>query len=271
MGQQASTPDDSTTGTTVAAENVGSPAPIARERQATIGLALAALVIAAWSTLHVLGVFFMPLSLDMLWLIIPFVLVQCSLYVGLFIIAHDCMHGSLVPFKPAVNRAIGQLCLLLYAGFSFDQLNRKHHLHHRNSGTAGDLFFVDHPPYGFWHWYVKFFTEYFSGREFIYIAALTALYVGVFGASIFNILLFWALPALASSLQLFTFGTYLPHRPGPDTFSDRHRTRTNGYPWLTSLLTCFHFGYHHEHHLFPDLPWWRLPEAHERYPSRQEK
>ncbi|MFA9473554.1 MAG: fatty acid desaturase [Filomicrobium sp.] len=32
-----------------------------------------------------------------------------------------------------------------------------------------------------------------------------------------------------------------------------------------SLLTCFHFGYHHEHHLQPDVPWWRLPDAHADY------
>ena len=31
--------------------------------------------------------------------------------------------------------------------------------------------------------------------------------------------------------------------------------------WLASLLTCFHFGMHHEHHLSPNTPWWRLPEA----------
>jgi beta-carotene ketolase (CrtW type) len=26
-----------------------------------------------------------------------------------------------------------------------------------------------------------------------------------------------------------------------------------------SLLTCFHFGYHHEHHDTPWVPWWKLP------------
>jgi beta-carotene ketolase (CrtW type) len=66
-------------------------------------------------------------------------------------------------------------------------------------------------------------------------------------------------PALLSSLQLFYFGTYLPHRPGPDAFTDHHRARSNGYSEWLSLLTCFHFGYHHEHHRAPGEPWWRLP------------
>ena len=26
-----------------------------------------------------------------------------------------------------------------------------------------------------------------------------------------------------------------------------------------SLLSCFHFGYHHEHHRAPWIAWWRLP------------
>ncbi|HYD98464.1 MAG TPA: fatty acid desaturase, partial [Alphaproteobacteria bacterium] len=33
---------------------------------------------------------------------------------------------------------------------------------------------------------------------------------------------------------------------------------------LVSLLTCYHFGHHHEHHLRPDVPWWRLPSLRPR-------
>ena len=68
-----------------------------------------------------------------------------------------------------------------------------------------------------------------------------------------------ALPAILSSVQLFTFGTFLPHRHEEAPFVDAHRSRTNDFGWLASLLTCFHFGYHHEHHLSPGTPWWALP------------
>jgi beta-carotene ketolase (CrtW type) len=235
----------------------------ADRRQAMIGLGLAALIIIAWATLHVYAVFFVDLAAEPWWLVAGIVLMQTWLYVGLFIVAHDCMHGSLVPFRPDINRAVGQLCLALYAGFSFDALNRKHHRHHRHSGTPDDPDFDDHPPeYGFWHWYYGFFTEYFGPREFLIIAAQSAVYLFVLGASIWNVLVFWALPALLSSAQLFVFGTWLPHRPGSDGFADHHRARTNDYGWLLSLFTCFHFGYHHEHHLEPGAPWWRLPKVH---------
>lgn len=227
--------------------------------QQRTGLLLAASVISAWLGLHIGLVFFWPLTAGNSLLAVPLVLAQTWLYVGLFIIAHDCMHGSLVPFKPWANRLIGQLCLLLYAGFSFDALNREHHKHHRHSGTAGDPDFDATPPHGFLRWFARFFLHYFGWRPLALIATVTAIYQFVLGAALANILMFWALPALLSSLQLFTFGTYLPHKPGPEPFADRHNARTNDFPVWLSLLTCFHFGFHHEHHLYPSVPWWRLP------------
>ena len=236
-------------------------APFDPVRQRRIGLALALTIVAAWLVLHVGAVFFFPLNWGTAPMAIAVVALQTWLYVGLFIIAHDCMHGSLVPYQPSANRGIGRACLLLYAGFSFDALNMAHHRHHRYSGTAGDPDFDDNPPYGYWRWFGKFFAEYFSWREAGIIVAVYVVYVLAIGASPVNALVFWAVPALLSALQLFTFGTYLPHKPDGDGFADRHNARTNDLPVWASLLTCFHFGYHHEHHLYPTLPWWRLPEV----------
>ena len=71
-----------------------------------------------------------------------------------------------------------------------------------------------------------------------------------------------AVPSILASMQLFVFGTWLPHRPGHDDFPDRHNARSTRVSDPLSLLTCFHFGgYHHEHHLHPSVPWWRLPST----------
>ena len=234
------------------------------DRQRRIGLALALAIIVAWLILHFGLIFFFPLSSLTAMIAVPLLLVQTWLYVGLFIIAHDCMHGSLVPFQPAANRWIGRVCLFLYVGFSFDKLSRAHHKHHRYSGTADDPDFDNHPPHAFWRWFAKFFSEYFSIWQIVIIAAEYILHVNVFGASPINALVFWALPGLLSALQLFTFGTYLPHRPSKGTFADRHNARSNAFPLWLSLLTCFHFGYHHEHHLYPAVPWWQLPKMRDK-------
>jgi len=230
--------------------------------QGRIGMALAAAVIGAWLIVHVASVFFYPWTPLSILLAPVVVAVQCWLYVGLFIVAHDCMHGSLVPFSPRINGAVGRLCLLLYAGFDFAKLNREHHLHHRHAGTGEDPDFSVAHSDSFWRWYVGFFLHYTTWREIATIAAIVWFYLLVLGAPVVNLLVFWSLPALLSSLQLFYFGTYLPHRPTSEPFADRHRTHSNDYSWLVSLMTCFHFGYHHAHHASPGTPWWRLPVVH---------
>jgi beta-carotene ketolase (CrtW type) len=233
-------------------------------RQTAVGLALAGAIAGAWAGLHVYGVFFHPLDGGGLLIAPALVAIICWLNVGLFIVAHDCMHGSLAPRRPRLNRWVGRLMLRLYAGFSFDRLVDKHFDHHRHAGTARDPDFSEAHPSAFWPWYLTFLRQYFGLRELAALTALVAVYMLLLRAPYANLLLFWALPAILSSLQLFLFGTYLPHRAEEHDFADRHRARSNDFSWLASLLSCFHFGYHHEHHLAPHVPWWRLPAERAR-------
>ena len=237
-------------------------------RQAAIGLTLSTAVIAGWLTFHIYGLFYYPLQGRALALAPLAVAAISWLNVGLFIVAHDAMHGSLAPGRPRLNRAFGQVTLGLYAGFSFAALTPKHHAHHRSPGTSDDPdFCVDHPRH-LWRWYGGFMRQYFGWRQAAILSALTGFYI-LIGVRYPNLLLFWALPALLSSLQLFYFGTYLPHRQEDRPFADTHNARSNGLSWLGSLLSCYHFGYHHEHHLAPHIPWWRLPsERRARGPAR---
>jgi len=194
------------------------------------------------------------------WAFAPLLVVWLSwLYVGLFIVAHDCMHGSLAPALPGLHRPIGQVCSLLYAGFDYAALRAKHRAHHASPGTADDPDFAGpEAERGLFAWYGRFVTHYLSARQLALLAA--AFHVSALsGASLVNLLAFWLVPSLLSSLQLFYFGTYLPHRPTLAPFADDHRARSSAYPAWLSLLSCFHFGYHHEHHLYPMVPWWRLP------------
>jgi beta-carotene ketolase (CrtW type) len=233
------------------------------------GVAHAVVLLGTWAASHIATVFFFDWTHDPLFLV-PFIICWlCWLYVGLFIIAHDCMHGSLTA-SPAWNRRIGRLCLMLYAAFDFDAMREKHHRHHQHTGTSLDPdFYVAPTPaerQSFRRWYLKFFREYSSLRQYVGIVLISLTYVMLFHAPVANVVVFWALPAILSSVQLFAFGTYLPHRPDDAPFDDQHNARSNDFPHWLSLLTCFHFGYHHEHHLSPSLPWWRLPEA--RYAAR---
>ncbi len=237
--------------------------PVTPAQQRRRGLALAAAIVGGWLTLHVWGVFFHAWSgID--WLRAPLlVALQAWLSTGLFIVAHDAIHGSLAPGRPRLNAAIGQLCVGLYAGFRFTRLAASHRLHHEAPGTADDPDFHAPAPRAFAAWLHAFFRRHFGLAEFARVTAVLILYLAL-GAQALNLIVFWALPALLSALQLFTVGTWLPHRHGDDSFADRHRTRSLRWPWLPSLLGCYHFGYHHEHHLWPHVPWWRLPAVRQR-------
>lgn len=218
-------------------------------------------VIGSWALSIGGSVFYFPLRFSTLWAAIPLALLHMWLFVGLFIIGHDAMHGSLAPGRPRLNRALGSLCMFFYAGFDFASATPKHHRHHTAPGSAQDP--DGHPSNRFWPWYGRFVITYFGWRNAAFVSAvLTALLL--LGAKPLNALLFWAAPAICSSLQLFTFGTYLPHRRADTPFADAHMARSNDWPEWLSLLTCFHFGYHHEHHLHPSAPWWRLPQIRRR-------
>ncbi|MEM8664281.1 MAG: fatty acid desaturase [Pseudomonadota bacterium] len=231
----------------------------ARHRQTLIGVGLALAVMGAWLVCHIAAIFFIDWGALPLVAPLAMIALQTWLFVGLFIIAHDCMHGSLAPGRPAINRTFGRIALFLYAAFSYDKLLPEHHKHHRRPGTDADPDYNPDNPRAFWPWFGRFMSHYFGWREFAMIAALVVFYVIVLRPPVVNVVMFYALPAGLSALQLFYFGTYRPHRAQAGPFTDEHNTRTDDFPWFVSLLTCFHFGYHHEHHLSPTTPWWRLP------------
>ena len=63
-----------------------------------------------------------------------FVLLQMHLYTGLFITAHDAMHGT-VSHDKTINNWIGYTVTFFYAAFWYPKLYTKHHQHHRHVHT----------------------------------------------------------------------------------------------------------------------------------------
>nr|WP_301289159.1 fatty acid desaturase [Natronocella acetinitrilica] len=192
------------------------------------------------------------------------VLMQTFLYTGLFITAHDAMHGTVAPAFPRLNRFIGATCVRLYALFSFQRLQQAHWAHHQHPATTKDPDFHDGEHDGLVRWYLHFMIGYVSPLQIVGMAAIFNVFLFAAGVPVANLILFWILPSLLSTLQLFYFGTVLPHREPRNGYNDSHRARSNDFSPLVSFLTCYHFGYHWEHHERPDLPWWRLPHFRRR-------
>jgi len=191
------------------------------------------------------------------------ILIQSFLSVGLFIVAHDCMHGLVGPKEGIWNSLLGRLSSFLFAGFSYSKLKSKHDEHHNFLVSDKDPDYTAGNNENFVVWMSNFIGNYFGLREFLLLHIhVVSLYL--LGGSFLKVLLFFALPSWIASLQLFYFGTYKPHKDFSTVQGDEIKARSNNYPVWLSFLTCYHFGYHKEHHKYPYLSWWRLPQAYKR-------
>ncbi len=191
------------------------------------------------------------------WLYV-FILLQTHLYTGVFITAHDSIHGVVAPQYPKLNYFVGWLCATLFAFNNFKKLSQKHHLHHRHVVSDDD---PDYFNGNFFRWYLKFALEYVTIWQIVLMAVTYNVLKLVF--PMWNLILFWEIPAILSTLQLFYFGTYLPHR-GEHPTDDKFKSRSQKLNHWTAFLSCYFFGYHHEHHAYPYLPWWKLAKAKEQ-------
>lgn len=189
-------------------------------------------------------------------LVYVFILVQTHLYTGLFITAHDAMHGTVAPKNKVFNNCIGQACTILYALFPFYKLNQKHQQHHRFVHTKED---PDYHHGNFFVWYFNFVKQYISWWQIVAMAIIfNILKIWIPEP---NLLLFWVFPSLLSTLQLFYFGTYLPHNGEHD---NHHQSKSQSKNHVWAFLSCYFFGYHFEHHDSPATPWWKLWEQKEK-------
>ena len=178
------------------------------------------------------------------------ILIQMHLYTGLFITAHDAMHGVVSSHKQ-INHATGWIAAILFSYNFYWKLFPKHHQHHRHVATDEDP--DCHASGNFLIWYLSFIRQYVSIWQILLMAV--SFNVLKLWLPTENLIVFWMLPAILSTLQLFYFGTYLPHRGESD---NAHHSRSQAKNHVWAFLSCYFFGYHFEHHDSPGTPWWRL-------------
>jgi beta-carotene ketolase (CrtW type) len=225
------------------------------------GLAIALILISTWAIS--LGLLLTVVNVSQMSLLgnAIAVLLQTFLYTGLFITAHDAMHGAVLPKQTKINAAIGSFALLAYGLFSYKQLLDAHLHHHHYPASDLDPDFHNGKSIGPIAWYFCFMQRYWSWWRFLGLVMIFCILHSLFHIPEINLILFWIVPSLMSSIQLFYFGTFLPHRKPEAGYADSFRTQSTYFPLFWSFLTCYHFGYHHEHHQHPNLAWWQLPKA----------
>jgi beta-carotene/zeaxanthin 4-ketolase len=232
------------------------------ENKTSYGLVIASILIILWT-----GSLFTFLGLNLVKVPIGFIPIaviwQTFLYTGLFITAHDAMHGTVFRQNKKINHGIGTLAVWLYGFLSYKELLKKHWFHHHHPASELDPDYHDGTKNNGISWYLHFMKKYwswgqFNGRTVAFILAIYVLHI-----SMTNLFLFWIIPPFLSSIQLFYFGTFLPHREPKDGYVRPHCAQTISLPTFWSFVTCYHFGYHEEHHEYPNVPWWKLPSVYQ--------
>ncbi len=144
----------------------------------------------------------------------------------------------------------------------YQTLLKKHWLHHHNPASELDPDFHDGKHKNFFSWYLHFMKGYWSWGQIISLTVIYQILNLQFHLPKENLNYFWVIPSLLSSFQLFYFGTFIPHSQPIGGYIQPHNAKTINRPIWWSFITCYHFGYHEEHHEYPHLPWWKLPEIY---------
>ena len=227
------------------------------------GLQLGALIGVCWLTTLILG---LKMELDQLHplLITAWILSRSFLHTGLFLVAHDAMHNSLAPEQTKINQRIGRVCLWLYAGLNYNACRVNHLRHHLMPESEADPDFCPVNNQALLAWLFRFLRNYLNPAQVTRLAAvLIVLWLSAPASqnnTLAAICVTYLLPLLISTGQLFLVGTYLPHRKDQTQKGDEASIKSLDLHPLVSLLACYHFGYHREHHNYPKAPWFRLPE-----------
>ncbi len=137
---------------------------------------------------------------------------------------------------------------------------RVHYTWH-GAGPAVDFNSPEDPDYhvdnqNFFVWWFHFMEQYITIWQMLIMAVF--FNIGLLFFSEIQLIVFWVVPAILSTFQLFYFGTYRPHRLPHTTAMEPYKARSQKTNHLWALASCYFFGYHYEHHLSPKTPWWEL-------------
>ncbi|GAC1547546.1 MAG: hypothetical protein NVS2B9_14600 [Myxococcales bacterium] len=188
-------------------------------------------------------------------------------FTGLFILAHESIHGLLVPGRPRLGAALGRVFAFAYAFMDYGRLRAAHRAHHAAPGTALDP------------------DAHASGRFFPHLAAFLWRYLTVPQLALLVLagdrlgshghtramLLAYVGPIACSTLIVFSLGIYLVHHPRLVELGladARHRAVAVDPGPVLSLFAILFFNYHWLHHEHPHLTWVSLGRLRAHEPRR---
>jgi fatty acid desaturase/SAM-dependent methyltransferase len=226
---------------------------------------------------------------------------------GLGLVAHEFIHYNVVPGNRKLNDFLGTWLFAAPGGIPFSIFRYRHFLHHRYYSTDRDtktIYRIDIRGMKLWPEIFKrlFLIEYFNHVFAVVrsvksdsksrtdgpplIKALPALAVthAIIFVALWTIhplayFFLWLAPLLTLQMLFFNFRAITEHQPlrREARSSDSPYflgtagpfVRTAGANLIERLFLCkINFGYHVEHHLWPQINYQFLPVVHERMIER---
>ncbi|MFO0625503.1 MAG: fatty acid desaturase [Polyangiales bacterium] len=200
-----------------------------------------------------------------------------------FTVLHEASHGNIARSR-WINALAGELAasVMLCRFLAFRQIHLRHHRYTNDPRRDPDRFTGDGP---WWqrpfrlavtdlHYYAEYEPRALRAAPIehrlstLSAVALGALFLALLGTGhVLDVLLVWVLPLRASMFTAALFVDYLPHmRPTAPTRADDplgHTAQLAPSPLSDALSLCH--THHLLHHLWPKVPFYRLPAAWRRH------
>jgi fatty acid desaturase len=214
------------------------------------------------------------------WLKLPGILASGVVLHALGVLMHDSVHGTLARGR-SLNRWLGVACTLpvLLSRSAYRAYHLRHHRHERDGcdldefenvtsrprllkalllawTLAGGFYYLVHIPLHAFRLGDRETRRHIL-EEYALAAVLIALLLRFVPLSV--LLQAWLLPALAT-IKMAELRAWTEHLFTPGDAPERAaRTITSNRMVSTLMLNL---NYHLDHHLFPGVPWYRLPRLH---------
>lgn len=229
----------------------------------------------------------------------PVVYFFCWLIIGsrlyaLYALLHDGVHYLIMPAR-AQNDMFCRWLLAMPLFLSLDEMRKAHLAHHRFLQTPDDpeqvhlnysefqfpqtkykmafTFVKDLTGYNFlWYKYTKYYHAYKNGRlaELVlikrndapsFVFYVLVLFAAVYSGLLLPLLLYWVVP-YATLYQALNRLRLTTEHFKTETKTE-YATRTVKPGFVQQFFLAPHaLGYHTEHHLYPGVPFYSLPQLH---------
>ena len=205
----------------------------------------------------------------------------------LFTPLHEAAHSNISSNK-LINDIFGNIVVFPFFFATFDLFKFLHLEHHRHTNVIGldpDIF----SRYGIiscilmpLHYYKYYLTHAtkqtnFYQRAFCICIIWTLVFISYLYGGLDHVIILWILPSIFSIGILSYLFDYLPHRDHTDT--ENHTKMTDGFidfnggkgNDIISILTCNQLTYHHVHHLYTKIPFYKYKDVwEENYETLQD-